>query len=58
MIVKLKGEDRVAILVGLKMYQRSIMEGNIDGDPEGSVADVEHVTKLIELFESQPFDDD
>ncbi len=48
--VRLKGSDMVAIKIALQLYAKHIQEHFDDGDPEGEVADLEHVTALIEKF--------
>jgi len=49
--VTLTGGDLVAIVQALKLYREDLIAGMNDGDPEGTVLDVEHVTELVERLE-------
>ena len=54
--VTLSGADRVAIRIGLTIYQNQLISETNHPDFEGSVADVEHVTELLErLGEETPW---
>ncbi len=49
MLVKVTSVDAIAIVTALKLYQEARMQ-DVEADPDGAVADTEHITLLIDRF--------